>query len=133
MANNKNRLMPLLMAIDFGSRFIVQQTPLMLVKPYMLMPLPVHSVIETFLLTSLLNGYNWTWLCFFLPYCFIVFCGCATFGATLVVLLSGMLIVMANSQWFLLVRTLTRLSLFWWLLPLAVYAAYFVPLFTIMG
>ncbi|MBQ3632549.1 MAG: hypothetical protein II949_15170 [Prevotella sp.] len=122
-------IMPLLMCIDFGLRFVVQQTPLMLVKPYMLLPLPVHSVIETFLLTSLLSGYNWTWLCFFVPYCFIVLCGCATFGATLVVLISGIFIVMANSQWFLLVRTLTRRSLFWWLLPLAVYAVYFVPLF----
>ena len=122
-------LMPLLMAIDFGVRFGIQQTPMMLAKPYLLMPVPSHSVIETFLITSLLSGYNWTWLFFFVPYCFIVLCGCATWSAALVVLVSGMLIVLINSQWYLLVRTLTQRSLLWWLLPLAVYAAYFVPLF----
>ena len=123
-------LMPLLMLIDFGSRFTFQQTPLMLVKPYMLLPMPVRSVIESFLVSTLMTSYNWLWLCFFLPYCFIILCGSASFGATLAVLISGMLIVLVNSQWYLLVRTLTRRSMLWWLLPLSVYAAYFVPLFT---
>lgn len=123
-------IMPLLMLIDFGSRFAFQQTPLMLVKPYILLPMPVKSVIETFLASSLMASYNWMWLCFFLPYCFIILCGYASLGATLAVLISGMLIVLINSQWYLLVRTLTRRSMLWWLLPLAVYAIYFVPLFT---
>ena len=122
-------IMPLLMLMDFGSRFVVQQTPLMLMKPYMLLPVPSHSIIETFLATSLLSSYNWMWLCFFLPYCFIVLCGCATLGATLAVLISGILIVLINSQWYLLVRTLTQRSIFWWLMPIALNAAYFVPLF----
>ncbi len=121
-------IMPLLMVIDFGIRFGLQQTPMVLAKPYMLVPVPSHSVIETFLITSLLSGFNWMWLFFFLPYCFIVLCGCATWSATLVVLVSGIFIVLINSQWYLLVRTLTQRSLLWWLLPLAVYAAYFVPL-----
>ena len=121
--------MPLLMLIDFALRFGVQQTPLMLLKPYLLLPVPSQSVVETFLVTSLLSGYNWTWLCFFLPYAFIVFCGGASLGAAVTVIVGGMLIVMINSQWYLLVRTLTKRSLFWWFLPLAVYAMYFVPLF----
>lgn len=122
--------MPLLMLIDFGARFAVQQTPMMLLKPYLLQPLPSRSVIETFLLTSLLSGYNWTWLAFFLPYAFIVFCGGASLGVVLIIIVSGLLVVMINSQWYLLVRTLTQRSLLWWLLPLAVYSAYFVPLMT---
>ena len=120
---------PLLMLLDFGARFAVQQTPAMLVKPYMLMPLPQRSVIETFLLTSLASGYNWTWLFFFLPYAFIVFCGGASFGATMAIIVGGMLVVMITSQWYLMVRTLTQRSLLWWILPLAVNALYFVPLF----
>ena len=121
-------IMPLLMAIDFGTRFGVQQTPLMLVKPYMLLPLPSKSVIETFLLSSLMSGYNWLWLCFFLPYAVIVLAGGASIGAALVVVLSGMIIVMINSQWYLIIRTLVGRSLLWWLLPILVYALYFVPL-----
>lgn len=121
-------LMPLLMAIDFGSRFGVQQTPFMLVKPYMLLPLPSRSIIETFLLTAILSPYNWMWLCFFVPYAFIVFAGGASLGVVLTIILSGMLFVMFNSQWYLLVRTLTARSVFWWFLPAAVYAVYFVPI-----
>ena len=119
---------PLLMLIDFGLRFAVQKTPMMLVKPYMLTPVPSESIIETFLLTSLLSGYNWTWLAFFLPYSFIVFCGGASFLMVVVILLSGMLTVMINSQWFLMVRTLTQRSVFWWLLPIAIYGGYFASL-----
>ncbi len=121
-------LLPLLMLIDFGMRFAVQQTPLMLVKPYMLLPVPSRSVIDTFLATSLVSAYNCVWLSFYLPYSFIVLCGCATWGEALIVLLSGMLLVMFNSQWYLLVRTLTRRSVLWWILPLALNAVYFVPL-----
>ena len=121
-------LMPLLLAIDFGSRFAVQQTPAMLVKPYMLLPLPRRAVVETFLLTSLLSGYNWLWLLLFLPYAFITWAGGASLAAVLGVLLSGMLLIMANSQFYLLVRTLVGRSLLWWVLPIVAYGAYWLPL-----
>ena len=68
-------LMPaFILELDFFSRFVVQKTPSMLVKPYLLLPVPRRAVVETFLLTSLLSGYNWTWLAMVLPYAFIVFC-----------------------------------------------------------
>lgn len=126
-------IMPLLMAIDFGCRFGVQQTPFMLVKPYILLPLPSRSIIETFLLTSLLSPYNWMWLCFFVPYAIIVFAGGASLGVVLTIILSGMFIVMFNSQWYLLVRTLTARSVFWWFMPVAVYSIYFFPLILSQG
>jgi hypothetical protein len=40
-------LLPFLLIIDFGIRFMVQQTPVMLVKPYLLLPLPRKGLIET--------------------------------------------------------------------------------------
>lgn len=121
-------ILPLLLLMDFGARFGVQQTPAMLVKPYLLLPLPVHSVIESFLLTSVFSGWNALWLFLFLPYAFITWAGGATAPTALGVLFSGMLLVMANSQWYLLVRTLVARSILWWLLPIALYAAYFVPM-----
>ena len=134
MANEENLpgavfiILPLLLLMDFGARFGVQQTPAMLMKPYMLLPMPRHAVIETFLLTSVFSGWNALWLCLFVPYAIITLAGGTSFLTVLFVLMSGMVLVMFNSQWYLLVRTLVARSLFWWLVPVGVYAAYFVPM-----
>jgi hypothetical protein len=121
-------LMPLFLAIDFGARFAVQQTPAMLVKPYVLLPLPRHAVIETFLLTSLASGYNWLWLTMFVPYSIIIMAGGANLLVALCILFCGMLLVMANSQFYLLVRTFVSRSLLWWIVPIIIYGGYWVPL-----
>lgn len=120
--------LPVFLIIDFFFRFVVQHTPAMLLKPYMLLPLPRRSVIDTFLYSSVLSGYNAVWLFLFFPYAFITFFGDATLSQALAVLCGGMLLVMANSQWYLLVRTLTARSLLWWLLPAAVYAVMLLPI-----
>jgi hypothetical protein len=122
-------LLPLLLLIDFGMRFMGQQTPLMLMKPYMLLPMPRRAVIDTFLLTSLLSGWNLLWLSLFLPYFIITLAGGTTFLTALTVLLCGMLLVVLNSQWYLMIRTLVARSLFWWLLPVVIYGLYFGLMF----
>ena len=121
-------ILPLLLLFDFGMRFMVQQTPAMLMKPYMLLPMPRCAVIDTFLLTSLLSGWNWLWLSLFIPYFIITVAGGTGFLTALSVLFGGMVLVMANSQWYLLVRTLVARSLLWWLMPTALYTLYFVPM-----
>ena len=113
-----------ILLLDFFIRFMVQKTPAMLIKPYMLLPIPRRSVVDTFLATSLTSGYNWLWLALILPYCFIILCGGTSFGTTLVVLISAMLLILANSQFYLLVRTLIGRSLLWWVLPVVVYGAF---------
>ncbi len=110
-----------LLELDFLLRFMVQKTPAMLLKPYVLLPLPRRAVVDTFLLTSLTSGYNWLWFSFALPYCFIIFCGGATLCTVLTLLCNFMLLILANSQFYLLVRTLIARSLLWWVLPLCVY------------
>jgi hypothetical protein len=122
-------ILPFFLLFDFGTRFIFQQTPLIHAKPYFLLPFPRRSVIEYFLLSGLFSGWNALWLSLFTPYSIIIGAGGSPWGTTLLVVLNGMLLVLANSQWYLLVRTLIGRSLLWWLLPLAVYALYFLPLF----
>ena len=117
-----------ILELDFSMRFLVQKTPAMLIKPYMLLPLPRRAVVDTFLATSLTSGYNLLWLSLFLPYCFIIYCGGATLATSLTVLASGMLLIMANSQFYLLVRTLIGRSLLWWVLPLVVYGVWIAVL-----
>ncbi len=121
-------MLPIFLFIDFFSRFITQQTPAMLVKPYMLLPMPRRTVVESFLLNSVFSGYNLIWLCLFLPYTYLIYMGGATCMECWSVLIGGMLLLMANSQWYLMVRTLIGRSLLWWLLPLVVYGAYILLL-----
>jgi hypothetical protein len=116
-------LMTIMLVIDFGLRFMVQQTPAMLVKPYMLLPLPRQAIIENFLLSSIVSTYNWLWLAFFLPYVVIVLSGGCGFWLALSLLVSGMLLIMFNSQFYLMVRTLIGRNLLWWVLPVVVYGA----------
>ena len=120
--------LPVFLIIDFGVRFMVQQTPAMLVKPYLLLPLPRHSVVEHFLVSSLLSGYNLMWLGLFLPYAVVTLFGGENIFTVFGILISGMLFVLANSQWYLLIRTLIGRSMFWWALPAVVYATYIVPM-----
>ena len=43
---------PFILAIDFLMRFISQQTPAQIIKPYILLPIPKYACINTFLATS---------------------------------------------------------------------------------
>lgn len=121
-------IMPILLLVDFGIRFMVQQIPAVLMKPYMLLPIPRRSVIDTFLVSSLLSIYNWLWLFFFIPYIIIVTAGGCEGWLSCSLLLSGILLLMVNSQFYLMMRTLIGRNLLWWLLPLAVFGSYFSPL-----
>lgn len=51
------------------------------------------------------------------------------FFAALGLILSFQLLVMINSQWYMLARTLIIQNMKWWILPLAVYAIIFSPIY----
>lgn len=122
-------LMFFLLIIDFGGRFATQQTPLMLVKPYLLTPISKYTAIECFLISQTLDLGNLVWMTVFLPYAFIVWCGGLSGWTTIGLLCLLHLMVMTNSQWYLLVRTLVNQHILWWLLPAVVYGAMILPLF----
>ncbi len=121
--------MMFLLVFDFAMRFAGQQTPMMLVKPYLLTPISKYTAIDCFLVTQLFSSINLIWLTVFLPYVFIVWCGGLTTWAALGMLFLLQLMVTVNSQWYLLVRTLVNKSLFWWIVPILLYGTLFVPLF----
>jgi len=91
-------LMVVILPIDFLLRFIFQSTPAMMVKPYILLPISRYTAIECFLLSSHISGYNFLWLAMFVPYTIIVIAGGASWGASLMVLLSSLLCIILNSQ-----------------------------------
>ena len=122
-------IMPFLLILDFGMRFMTQQTPMMLVKPYLLTPISKYTAIECFLVNQVLDLGNLFWMVIFLPYIFIVWCGGVTFWAAIGMLLLLHLMVVVNSQWYLLVRTLINQNMFWWALPAAFYGLLIGPFF----
>ena len=123
--------MPFLLLMDFGMRFMTQQTPLMLVKPYLLTPVSKYTAIECFLIRMLLDSGNLFWMVMFLPYLFIIWCGGVTTGLILGMLVLLHLMVLVNSQWYLLIRTLINQNILWWLLPAVLYGSLIIPFFVL--
>ena len=54
--------MPIILIFDFGMRFMTQQTPLMLVKPYLLTPISKYAAIDCFLVKQVLDAGNLFWM-----------------------------------------------------------------------
>lgn len=119
--------LPAILTIDFFLRFMVQQTPLMLIKPYILLPVSKYTVIEHFLLSSIVSAYNFLWLALFLPYAIIAWSGGCSIGSCLMVVIIGFAAVCMNSQMYLTMRTLLNRSLLWWLAVIVVLALPWVP------
>ena len=64
-------VLPFILTVDFFMRFIVQQTPSQLIKPYVLLPIPRYSCINYFIISSLFNYGNLIWFAMFVPYIFM--------------------------------------------------------------
>lgn len=120
-------LVPFILIIDFISRFLIQQTPSQMVKPYVMLPIPCHACIDSFIISSIMSAGNLVWFIMLIPYALmsVVF----SYGVvhTIAFLAGFYLMILANSLWYMLVRSLIRKNLCWWLLPLAVYAILMLP------
>ena len=47
-------LAPFILCVDFLFRFMAQQTPAQLIKPYILQPIPKHACVESFIVTAMI-------------------------------------------------------------------------------
>ena len=120
-------MMPFVLLIDFFIRFMAQQTPAQLVKPYILLPIPKNVCIDSFVLTSLFSTGNLVWFAMLVPYALMAVVFSYGFWAAIGMLLCYYLFILANSQWYSIVRTLINNSLRWWILPICVYALMALP------
>ena len=102
---------------------------MMLVKPYLLTPISKYSAIDCFLIQQILDKGNLVWMTLYLPYTFVIWCGGITGWMAISMLILLHLMIVVNSQWYLLVRTLVNQSIFWWALPIILYGSVIVPLF----
>lgn len=116
-------VMPFLLTFDFLMRFSMQQTPAMLIKPYITLPIKKGNIIDCFLVTNILSAGNLIWMGLFVPYVFICVCGGLPLLSGLAMLALLWLMITTNSQWYLLVRTLVNHKIWWWFLPALFYLA----------
>lgn len=122
-------VMPFLLLVDFGMRFTMQQTPAHIIKPYILLPLPRYTCIDAFVYNSLISKGNFIWFAFLLPYALmsIVFSyGLATATQTMLLCL---VLILINSQWYAIARTLIKQTELWWALPIIIYGIEAMPLY----
>lgn len=120
-------LFPFILTLDFLVRFTAQQTPAQIVKPYVLLPLPRYACIDSFIGSSLLSGGNFIWFAMIAPYLLMAVVFSHGLWLSLGILLFFWLLIMFNSQWYTLARTLINDTMAWWLLPLLVYAVLYAP------
>lgn len=118
---------PLILTADFFVRFIVQQTPTQLVKPYSLLPISKFACIDCFIANSVLSLGNLTWFAMFIPYVIMAVIFSEGVVASLGFLFGFYLLIVINSQWYSLARTLINTHIAWWALPAVVYAVMFSP------
>ena len=116
------------LAIDYLLRFIVQTTPGMMVKPYILQPISRYTAIECFLVGEHVSGYNLLWLCMFVPYGIILLFAGENFWLTFYEVLTAEVLIVLNSQIYLFFRTLINRTVLWLIPALVLYALPYSPL-----
>jgi len=120
-------LSPFIMTLDFLFRFLAQQTPSQLIKQYILLPIPRYTCVNSFIASSLITYLNLTWFAMFVPYALMSIVFSYGIITAFIFLFVFWLMILANSQWYSIVRTLTSDSVLYWLLPVTVYALIFSP------
>ena len=119
---------PIILLIDFLFRFLAQQTPSQIIKPYLLLPIPRQLCIDTFISTSLFTWGNVIWFAMLLPYALMSVVFSEGIWVTIGFLLCYFFLILANSQWYAIVRTLINRSVIWWVLPIVFYAIVALPI-----
>lgn len=118
---------PIIFLLDHWVRFLVQQTPSQIIKPYVILPIPKYTCIDCFIINSLFNWGNTFWFAMLIPYCLMSVVFSYGFFASLSLLLLFYIMILANSQCYAIVRTLTSRHVLWWLLPVGVSMAIISP------
>ena len=75
----------------------------------------------------MINPNNFLWMFMFIPYAIMSVVFSVGFWSTIGFLCGWMLLIIMNSLWYMLVRTLINDRIWWWVLPVIVYAAVFAP------
>lgn len=124
-----NEGMCFLLIFDMLFRFMGQETPVIKAHPFLLLPIPRYMVMDCYLIRIALMLSNLLWLALLLPFAakailpFYGIIGCIGY------VLGWWLILVLNSYFYLITRTLIAKCFLWILLPVIVYGSILVFIF----
>ncbi|MBO4665208.1 MAG: hypothetical protein J5663_12480 [Bacteroidaceae bacterium] len=113
------------LALDFGIRFMLTETPAQEVKPFKLMPISTKFLINIFLVRRILSAFNLVWLFFLVPFGLIQLPHYYGLGGFFIWLFAWWLVFAIHSQVYLLWRTIINRNFLYALIPIAIYAFFF--------
>lgn len=110
-----------LLALDFLVRFSFQKPPVQEIKPYQLLPVPRQRLLDCYLLRTATDSYNLFWYFLLVPFAFLSLFRYFGFVGVAGFLLGWWLLVLLNSYWYLICRTLINEKIGYIALPIAFY------------
>lgn len=120
-------LLPFMLTADFLIRFLAQQTPAQLVKPYLLLNLPRYACVESFILSAMMSTNNLLWLFISVPYVIMSVLFSYGFWSCIGFVIGFQLLIIANSLNYMLWRTMILRNILWWIAPIIIYGLLFLP------
>lgn len=115
--------------IDFWVRFIAQETPANLIRPYSLLPISRKYLIRRYMCRAGLSTGNLFWGFFLIPFAFMSVFKTLGFMAVVGWLLGWWLIIVFNSYLYLLIRALCTRSIKWIIVPVLIHAGILLATF----
>ena len=120
-----------LLILDFLLRFMLQPAMSQEIKPYLLMPVKKNKLVDTLLLQSGISSYNFFWFFLIIPFALLTIIRFYGLTGILCYLCGIWLLMVMNSYWYLICKTLLNEKLLYILLPIGVYGllagAEFIP------
>lgn len=122
-------ILPPLLILDYVLRTGFNQKTILLVRPYLLLPIPKYASVDYLIIREVTRLYNLSWLFFIIP--FGLFSGISHQGIGFMIgyTVACYLFFLINGLFFLLTQTLTTRHSICWLLPAGVYTLLTVPPF----
>jgi len=121
-----------LLMLDFLSRFLYPSLSKDM-KPYLLLPVRKSQLVSAFLLRTGLRLMNLMWMFIFVPFAALTLFKFFGIGGILMYLIGIWLLIVMNSLWYQLCRTLIAESPWAYFLPVAVFAVLLLAEFALPG
>lgn len=120
-------LTPIVLVVDYLARLVAQRTPAQLVKPYLLLPLRKYDCVDSFIMSSIVTPNNLLWLFLTVPYSIMSIVFSAGIFPALGFVVAFQLLIICNSLFYMLTRTLFNKKIILFVIPLIVYGLMFAP------
>lgn len=110
-----------LLIFDILFRFTAQETPSVKIRPFLLLPVPQRMITDCFLIRMFFIPANLLWMALLIPFAikavfpFYGMAGCIGY------LFGWWLMIVCNSYFYILIRTLLMKHILWMLLPILIY------------